>query len=774
MTHIREISFSVVLFTLQFFSISIDAQISITGNVMDAHTERPVGFAFIRLENGDIATNADKNGMFSMDIPEPGNILISRLGYEPISISVSNDIHLEIKLNEINNILEGEYAPILISGRAINLKLPAALMQIHPEHLKRDNDVSITPSLNRVTGVFMHSGALNTNRITIRGIGNRSPFSTTKIRAYLDDIPLTSGDGETTIEDMDLSLIRKVDVWKGPTASVFGAGLGGMIHLRSSDDGQDIPISIKTGLTLGSYGLARSVTQADYSNAKQTLKIGINFNTTHSDGYRANNTYDRHGGSLLVKYKWSPQNETTLFGNHITLKAFIPSSLNREDYDENPEKAAFIWNKVQGFEDNSKNLFGISHQFGISNIGSWYLSNKSSVFATSRDSYESRPFNILGEESNSFGLRSTFELRTKSSNQKSFPLLSLGVEAFQENYDWKTFQTDDGVEGELISDNKEFRNYTNLYLQSYCAINDKMTFFTGLNFNSTKYTYNDLFRANGIDKSGKYSFESILSPHIGINYQFKYKLSFFATISHGFSPPSLSETLTPDGNINPDIAPEKGWNFEIGSRGKVLSKLTYELTAYSMRIKDLLVARRVGEDQYVGLNAGKTLHNGVELFLEYQMINSTKFQVVPFLTYTYSDYKFDDFVDDTSDFSGNNLTGTPPHQLNTGVDFASNLGLYGNFNFRYVDAFPMRDDNTIYSDSYEIVNLKLGYGKRFFKKLYVDISMGIRNIFDKKYASMILINAGSFGGNLPRYYYPGLPRNYFTSLSIRYIFERDY
>jgi len=65
--------------------------------------------------------------------------------------------------------------------------------------------------------------------------------------------------------------------------------------------------------------------------------------------------------------------------------------------------------------------------------------------------------------------------------------------------------------------------------------------------------------------------------------------------------------LTPDGNINPEITPEKGWNFELGSRGKIASKLTYELTLYSMRIRDLLVARRVGEDQFVGLNAGKKI-----------------------------------------------------------------------------------------------------------------------------------------------------------------------
>jgi iron complex outermembrane receptor protein len=35
---------------------------------------------------------------------------------------------------------------------------------------------------------------------------------------------------------------------------------------------------------------------------------------------------------------------------------------------------------------------------------------------------------------------------------------------------------------------------------------------------------------------------------------------------------------------------------------------------------------------------------------------------------------------------------------------------------------------------------------------------------------MLLINAGSFGGNKPRYYYPGNPINYYTSLKLKYRF----
>ena len=52
----------------------------------------------------------------------------------------------------------------------------------------------------------------------------------------------------------------------------------------------------------------------------------------------------------------------------------------------------------------------------------------------------------------------------------------------------------------------------------------------------------------------------------------------------------------------------------------------------------------------------------------------------------------------------------------------------------------------------------------------LEVRGGIRNILNTSYASMILVNAPSFGGNPPRYYYPGLPRQFHLGLRISYNF----
>ena len=77
----------------------------------------------------------------------------------------------------------------------------------------------------------------------------------------------------------------------------------------------------------------------------------------------------------------------------------------------------------------------------------------------------------------------------------------------------------------------------------------------------------------------------------------------------------------------------------------------------------------------------------------------------------------------------------------------------------------MNDANTLFTDSYSLFDLKISR-RLYLKGMEVNLSSGINNLLDKRSASGVVINARGFGGRDPRYYYPGLPRNYFISLNI--------
>ena len=100
----------------------------------------------------------------------------------------------------------------------------------------------------------------------------------------------------------------------------------------------------------------------------------------------------------------------------------------------------------------------------------------------------------------------------------------------------------------------------------------------------------------------------------------------------------------------------------------------------------------------------------------------------------------------------------------------TNFGLYLSSDFYYVDKIPLNDANSDYTDSYMLLNAKAGYRFALFKGLTSHISAGINNASNTHYASMALVNATGFNGAEPRYYYPGLPVNYYGNVSLSYSF----
>ena len=136
-------------------------------------------------------------------------------------------------------------------------------------------------------------------------------------------------------------------------------------------------------------------------------------------------------------------------------------------------------------------------------------------------------------------------------------------------------------------------------------------------------------------------------------------LSAMSSAVNGFSTPSFEETLLPEGDLNKSIKPESGWNTEIGFRSQFSDKIQFSANYFRIYINNLLVARRTGEDAYIGVNAGKSIHPGLETEIRWNLINSNN---IPALTLignaTFSNYHFSDFVDDGVDYSGKNLPGT--------------------------------------------------------------------------------------------------------------------
>lgn len=247
--------------------------------------------------------------------------------------------------------------------------------------------------------------------------------------------------------------------------------------------------------------------------------------------------------------------------------------------------------------------------------------------------------------------------------------------------------------------------------------------------------------------------------------------SIYTSASHGFSTPSTEESLRSDGSINSDIRPESGYQYEIGHKGWFLNnRLHLETAFYTMRIKDLLIAERIGDDQYLGVNAGRTNHSGIELTADYVVHFHNGFSVSPYMSGTIGRYTFREFSYKGNDYSGNKLTGVSANSAAAGILFSTPWRVYLSASWRFTDKIPLNDGNSAYADAYSLTDIKCGYKLSLFKNLNLQTAIGVNNVFDTNYAAMILPNATAFGNNQPRYYYPGMPVNAYWDFSFKYVF----
>jgi iron complex outermembrane receptor protein len=748
-----------LFFIIWFFNSSaIFAQI--TGRVIDSQTLSGLDRVTILSENGKFFTT-NSEGFFI--IPQgTGNLKelkFSFVGYKTILVDISKKTSNIIVTLEYESQAIGELV-VKVSGFSAHQKnSTGSVSSLSQINLLNHNEIVLNDAINTIPGVYMSSGGYNTNRLTIRGIGSRSPYSSNRIRAYLDDIPLTSGDGTTSIEDIEMTAISRIEILKGPSSAVYGSGLGGVVRIWSFHP-EDEKFSMSINEDVSSFGTFRSSIKTGFKNDNGSVSLA--YSNSHSDGFRQNSLYTRN--SLLFSssrnFNKSSFRLTLLYTG---VNAQIPSSLTWKDFTTNPSLAAPNWLAVKGFEKYKKLLYGVTVETKINEK----LFNKISVFGSVSDLYESRPFNILEENSGSVGIKEHV-VHTKGKME-----FLVGAETYLEGFKWNTFETIAGEKGNILSDNHEKRFYMNGFALSRYKPGKKFTAELGLNVNILNYSLEDVYTFDSLDVSGQYTYNPVFSPRLGINYSLGSELNLHSSLGHGFSAPSLEETLLPGGQVNTDLKPETGWNYDIGIRGKAfVSRVTYDFTLYFIALSNLLVTQRVSEDVFTGINAGKTSHAGIESMLLINLLSPEirdKTELSFSSSFTTSINRFKDFSDDNTDYSGNNLPGIPSSMLVNEI----RLKVFRNIEFTAIHKFTgkqyLNDANSKDYEHWQTVDLRLSYVKQFRGKQHqVQFYGGVKNLFNTNYAGMILVNAPSFGGAEPRYYYPGLPRNYFAGILLEF------
>src|SRR5687768_7028734 len=645
------------------------------------------------------------------------------------------------------------------------MHVPAAVAVVSKPQLLRFNNTNLLPALNTNPGIRMEERSPGSYRLNIRGSSLRSPFGVRNVKTYYNDIPYTDPGGNTYLNQLGFYNFQSAEVIKGPGSSLYGAGTGGVLLLRTNQTNWHPGLSFD--FSAGSYGL---------NNLNTNLRLGteafqntINYLQLSSDGYRDHSELDRKVFTWDLNANLSDKGKITTHFLWGDLFYQTPGALTLAEYNDSPRAARPRVGPVPGSSENKAAIYQKIFLAGISfnQKFSGHWQNTTSFYAASTRLLNPTTRNYGRTNEPHTGGRTFFQFNKHINDQAKLNIVT-GVEFQQgissvriysnKNGNPDTLQTDDEI------NNKVFFAFGQASLEL-----PKNWFITGgVSINAQNITITRLSVSPVIEQKRKYNNE--IAPRLAILKQLAKPISVYASVGRGFSPPTTAELLPSSGIIATHLNAEHGINYEGGVRGSFgHGRFYFDINAFRFGLENTIVQRRdaSGGDYFV--NAGSTKQVGIETHLSWQVLRNEENPVSnlkAWVSHTWNDFTYKDFKQVVSDFSGNQLPSVPSQIIAAGIDLAIKNGIYLNLNYYYAGSIPLNDANTEYADAYSLLGARTGWKKHLHPKVLMELFLAFDNILDEKYSLGNDINA--FGG---RYYNAASTFNFAGGIALHFNFK---
>jgi len=630
---------------------------------------------------------------------------------------------------------------------------------------------SLVPAMNTIPGVRMEERSPGSYRLSLRGSLLRSPFGIRNVKIYFDDFPLTDAGGNTYLNALDIAAAGSIDVLKGPQSSIYGANSGGVVLVHPQALSTD-STKIDLNLSGGSFGLFRQ----NIALAKQWKNYQLNIVQSYqrSDGYRDNSAMERKYIQVNQKWEYAKNASLEALAFYSDLFYELPGGLTAAQFAANPKASRPAAGNIKGAIEQHSSIFSKTIYGGVTN--NWQISpafkHVISVYATHTD-FES-PFitNYEFRKESTFGVRSYIEYE-KNVDQVNWKF-NLGLESSSTSTDYKNYDNNFGTPAGPQAFDKLRAGANFGFANLNIDISKKLLMELSASGNLYGYHYKSSYPA--VVAEQKKSFDLQFMPRAAVSYLFTTDFSARASVSKGYSPPTLAEIRSNDNLVNTDLQPEKGWNYETGLRYKFAEKRVFiDLTGFYYRLSNTIVRRLNDNGTEYYANAGHTKQVGLETSLTAWIIpqNNTKFIRGLQLSnsYTLSHFTFDNYFAQTTvngavvttDLSGKSLTGVPRSVVVTGLQVLLPHGLYLFVQHNYTAKLPLTDANTIYAGKYHLLQGKIGWKNIKIGKTDLEVYAGADNILDQKYSLGNDLNATG-----ARYFNAAAPRNFYGGLAVHF------
>jgi len=588
-----------------------------------------------------------------------------------------------------------------------------------------------------------------------------------------------------------LQAVQRIEIVRGQGSLQYGPQFGGLVNyiLRNGSEIKRA-FELETQQTIGSNGLFNSYNAIGGKTDK--VHYYSFFDHRNGNGWRENSHYFTNAGFGTVTYNFNPKFSLTaeLMRSHI--RSQQPGGLTDSMVYANAEKSF-----------RSRNWFDITwtnpalvanYQFNETTRWNTKLfatiGDRNSVGflqpITIKDSinpatlqYSGRLVNL--DEYRNYGLESRFI--TDYAIGKMQNTLSGGIRL----YTGTTYRRADGkgttgtnydvtITGVYPRDVRFNSRNVAAFVENIFRITDKILFIPGVRY---EWLEGSASGRNGYTTSGAEILlqdvrrsRSFLLGGIGAEYHVTPTTEFYANYTQAYRPIQFANLQAPPTTdiVDPNLKDSKGYNVDLGYRGKLKSYLQFDISGYYLQYNNRIGTVTVsGTPSYrLITNVGNSTSKGFEGYVEFNPVRaftkSTNADLILFGSYGYTDARYSgDHKDATT--KGKKVENAPANIFRGGVSAGYKKVLVTG-QLSYVGATYSDANNTVVASangntglisSYTVADLTAGY--KFSKG--VNIKAGINNLLDERYFTR---RAGGYPGPGAL---PGDGRNFFISVGAK-------
>ncbi|HUE76582.1 MAG TPA: TonB-dependent receptor [Longimicrobiales bacterium] len=585
------------------------------------------------------------------------------------------------------------------------------------------------------------------DRISIRGFGARSQFGVRGIQVLVDGIPATMPDGQSSLDHLDLALLGRVEVLRGPAAAAYGNAAGGVILLNTMPAPAGA-LRQEAALTTGSNGLLRlrSTTggrageRGWIASVSREWKGGFR---PHSDADRIHLT-GRFGTPVAGGH-------LRLVSHAVSYDAENPGALTPDQFATDPAQAQ-AFNVTQGTGKS-----GLHGQVGAV----WerqlpWAALEATGYAVGRALENPIPPTIIDLDRVAGGARVLLRSAHQSPER---PFWAFGLDAALQGDDRQNFENAQGNRGALTLDQHERVTNLAMHGQAILPVLRPVGLFIGARYDRVAFSASDrLVDADDPDDSGSRTMAAI-SPTLGLRVDLAHRVALFGNVSTAFETPTTTELVNrPDGagGFNQELEPQRTVSYELGGRAALGAGLEVQGSVYHARITDALVPFEVATapGRQFFRNAASAVHEGLELLVDLRTTH------LDFLAaYDRTMAEFGSYATEDESYDGSSVPGVRPWTLTSVLTGRPGAGVQLELDFKRTGDMPADDANDVTVPGYAILDLRAAGPPIRIGAWHFEPYTGVQNLLDRAYVASVVPNA--FG---QRFFEPGPGRAFVIGL----------